>query len=70
MAEKTYQKTLKKFIKFVIVGLGGALIQLGVTYALTEYLDLWYLVSLSIAIVLATLWNFSANLRWTFRKEQ
>lgn len=57
-----------KFIKFCLVGSGGALIQLGMTYLLTEVVGLWYMLSLCIAIGLALIWNFTFNLKWTFKK--
>ena len=57
----------RKFIKFIIVGSIGAGIQLGITYLLTEFANLYYMVSLVIAIILATVWNFTGNLRWTFK---
>ncbi len=68
-------KTLRKvnlpyhrFLKFCLVGSGGALIQLGLTYLLTEKLGLWYMLSLCIAIGLALVWNFTWNLKWTFNE--
>jgi len=64
------KKLAVKFGKFVIVGGIGAGIQLGTTYFFTEVVGLYYMFSLSIAIVLATIWNFTLNLRWTFRGER
>lgn len=58
----------KKFCKFCLVGGIGAVIQLGMTFILTELIGLWYMVSLCIAIGLALLWNFTLNLVWTFKK--
>ncbi len=58
-----------KFLKFIAVGGVGAGIQLGTTYFLTEMAGLHYMFSLSIAIVLATIWNFTLNLRWTFKEK-
>jgi len=56
-----------RFLKFCLVGSVGAGIQLGITYLLTEWVGLWYMLSLCIAIGLATIWNFTGNLRWTFK---
>lgn len=57
-----------KFGRFIVVGGIGAVIQLGLTYLLTERVHLYYIFSLAIAIVLATIWNFIMNLKWTFKK--
>lgn len=56
-----------RFAKFCIVGSIGALIQLGTTYLLTEVANFYYMFSLAIAITLATIWNFTGNLKWTFK---
>lgn len=55
-----------RFVKFVIVGSIGALIVFGTTTLLTEVANLHYMLSLAIAIPLATIWNFTLNLKWTF----
>jgi putative flippase GtrA len=62
------RKLIKKFIKFAIVGLVGASIQLGLTYLLTSKFHLYYMFSLAVAIAIATIWNFTFNLNWTFKK--
>ena len=53
-------------IRFCIVGGVGALIQLGLTYSLTELLGLYYMISLVIAIGAATTWNFLMQGSWVF----
>lgn len=57
----------KKFAKFIIVGGIGALIQFGITYTLTEWAGLWYMGSLLVAVIAATIWNFAGNYKWTFK---
>ncbi len=59
----------KRFIKFCIVGGSGAVIQLGLTYVLTDKAHIWYLLSLVIVIALTTIWNFWWNFSWTFRSK-
>jgi len=59
-----------RFLKFVIVGGIGCLIQLSITYLLTEILNLYYMFSLAVAMVLATVWNFTGNLKWTFKQPE
>ena len=59
-------KLAKRFIKYCLVGGVGALIQLGVTYSLTESMGFYYMISLGIAIVLAASWNFTMHGFWTY----
>jgi dolichol-phosphate mannosyltransferase len=57
---------LKRFIKFNLFCLGGAIINLSVLWALTEYAGVYYLLSDLIGIGAATLWNYgmNANVTW------
>lgn len=57
-----------RFIKFATVGASGALLQLGITYLLTDVLKVYYLISMGIAIIVVTLWNFTWNSKWVFKK--
>jgi len=52
--------------KFVVVAIAGAILNVGVMYAGTTYLQLYYIVSQIIATTLVLLWNFAANRLWTF----
>lgn len=57
----------QRFIKFCVVGGIGTLIYMLMTWLLTEFAGLWYMVSLAIATVVATIWNYNMNVRWTFK---
>ncbi len=57
-----------KLFKFCCVGGTGALITWGGTYVLTEYLHLWYMVSVVLATFCAIISNFTLNYKWTFRE--
>lgn len=57
----------QRFVKFCIVGGSGAIITFGATWLLTELLGMWYMASMVIAVVIATIWNYNFNLYWTFR---
>jgi len=61
---------LKRMIKFAIIGGIGVPIQLGLTYLLTEYAHMWYILSLAITIGITFIWNFTMNSIWTFRKDK
>lgn len=56
----------RKIVKFLIVGSLGVGINLGFLYALTEWAGIWYILSSSIGILIATFWNFTMNNLWTF----
>ena len=64
------RKLITKFGKFVIVGGVGACIQLGITYLFTQKFHLYYMLSLVVAIGVTTIWNFTVNLKWTFREKK
>ena len=57
-----------RFVKFCLVGASGAILQMGLTYAFTEWVKLHYIVSLGISIAIVTVWNYAINSRWTFKK--
>lgn len=56
-----------KLIKFAIVGGSGSLVLLGVLFALTEWVGIFYLLSYSMAFLSAVISNYFLNTRWTFR---
>ncbi len=60
-------KKYSRFLKFAVVGGSGALITFGITYALTEWLHWYYLLSMVVAVAVATIWNYNFNLYWTFK---
>ena len=57
---------LHKFVKFCIVGSGGAVITFGLTWILTEKAGLYYMLGLLFAVAVATFFNFTMNSLWTF----
>ncbi len=59
-----------RFFKFCLVGGSGALLQLGLTYLLTEVGHIYYMLSLTIVIGITTVWNFTLNALWTFRRQK
>ena len=56
-----------QFIKFCIVGSIGGVIHLGLLYALTEFLHIWYIFSAAAAFTAAVTNNFILNKYWTFQ---
>lgn len=60
----------EEFIKFMIVGAVGTVVNLGLLFILTEYFDLFYLVSSAIAIETSIISNFIFNDVWTFKQDK
>ena len=56
----------KQAIKYYSVGGSGVLVNLGILYALTDFMGLWYIASQVIAISLSISSNFLFNRFWTF----
>ncbi len=57
-------------IKFIIVGLSGVILNMGLLFALTEYAGVYYLYSSILAIEASILNNFFWNEVWTFKKKE
>ena len=57
----------KHAFQYYLVGASGVIVNLGLLYALKEYVGLWYLLSSSIAIYLSMTTNFILNKTWTFK---
>lgn len=60
--------TVRRTTYYGIVSGIGALITFGFTFALTDWLGLWYMASLAIASVVSFLTKFILNATWTFNK--
>lgn len=53
--------------QFVIIGASGTILVFVMTYALTEYLHIWYLLSYIISTLCGWTYNFFMNSRFTFQ---
>ncbi len=58
---------LKGFIKYGLVGTVGFGEHLLVLWLLTEYVQMWYMASATVAIIVASINNYILNYHWTFR---
>ncbi len=61
---------LQDFIKYSLVGMVGVAINFTTLWLLTEQAHLWYMVSATIAILLAATNNFILNYLWTFKSRK
>jgi 2-polyprenyl-3-methyl-5-hydroxy-6-metoxy-1,4-benzoquinol methylase len=64
--KETYKLHFNRFLKFSVVGGIGAGITFGLTWLFTEQFGFHYMVSMVIAVGVATVSNFTLNTVWTF----
>jgi len=57
-----------RFIKYVVVGGGIAILTWGLLYVLTEFAHLWYVISLVIVWIIGMVIAFVVNNFWTYKK--
>ncbi|OIP78808.1 MAG: hypothetical protein AUK20_03045 [Parcubacteria group bacterium CG2_30_45_37] len=57
----------KRIVKYLIAGSAGAFTNLVFLYIFTEFIGLWYLISTSLAFVIAFCVSFFLQKFWTFR---
>src|SRR3989344_9424162 len=58
--------TSKQIVKYVISGGTSALVELSLLYVLTEYFNVWYMVSFLLALIIAFVVSFLMQKFWTF----
>ncbi len=64
------RSTSRRFVKFCIVGAIGTGVNLSILYTLVEFFHMWYIPAEVIAILGATLSNFTGNSIWVFRAQE
>ena len=70
MTLRLRKEEIKKFFKFCVVGVSGIIVNEGLLWLLTEFADLFYLISSIIAIETSILTNFVLNDLWTFKDKK
>jgi dolichol-phosphate mannosyltransferase len=58
------------FVRFLLVGLTGLVVNSGALYAFTELAGIHYVISAAIATQVSTLWNFGLTETWVFGKRE
>jgi dolichol-phosphate mannosyltransferase len=66
---KKFLEKWQEVIKFGVVGASGVFVNMGLLYALTEYFNLFYLVSAAFAVEASIVWNYVWHEVWTFREK-
>ncbi len=64
--EDKSEADFKQFLAYCVVGASGVVVNLGILITLTEYFDVYYLVSGAIAFIVSVITNFIFNKIWTF----
>jgi len=60
-------KLFGQYFRYLLISIGGLMLNLGIMYALIEGIDLWYNWAKVFATALVIMWNFSLNKYWTFK---
>jgi dolichol-phosphate mannosyltransferase len=63
------RKSWKQFFTFSVIGVISTLIHLGLLYFLTDFIKIYYLLSSVFGFVVANIFSFIANSRFTFEKK-
>jgi len=58
---------MKRAFKSALVGAEGAVLQLVITYSLTEFAGVWYIYSVALGILAAFAHNYFLNYYWAFK---
>ncbi len=61
------ERETERFVKYLLVGMSGVIVNMGLLALLTESIGLFYAVSAAIAIEASIINNFTWNELWTFR---
>ena len=59
-----------KFLKFLLVGLSGLVVNSAALFGFTELAAIHYVVSAALATQVSTLWNFGLTEKWVFGKRE
>ena len=57
----------KLFVKYSIVGGIAAVVDFSILFILTDFLNVYYLISATISFIISALTNYFLNRKWTFR---
>ncbi|MDD6223880.1 MAG: GtrA family protein [bacterium] len=63
---KKHKKLVDQILKFGIVGGLAFLIDYGLLYILTEYLNIYYLISSVISFRVSLIFNYILSIKWVF----
>jgi len=61
---------LHRFFSFQSIAAGGFVLNMLITYALTDFANIYYMVSNMVAIVVVFIWNYVVNKKITWKVKQ
>ncbi len=67
---RTKTSRLGQVVRFCFAGAAGVIAYYAALYSLTEYLDVWYVLSAVIGFILNTGLNFTLQKFWTFQNKE
>ena len=59
---------LVRAIRYNLVCIAGALLNLGILTLMTEAFGVYYLISNLVGMIAAVLWNYTGSIKWAWRK--
>ncbi|MGZ4852854.1 MAG: GtrA family protein [Halobacteriota archaeon] len=59
---------IQQIARFACVGASGVLLTLALTWGLTEYVGVFYLLSAALAMEISIFWSFALNTTFTFHQ--
>lgn len=67
MEQNNRKKEFWRAVKFTLISISAGLIQMGSFELMSKLLELEYLVSYPVSVLLSVIWNFTFNRRYTFQ---
>lgn len=60
------KKLINQILKFGVVGASAFIIDYSILYFLTEYLNIYYLISSVISFIISLIFNYILSIKWVF----
>lgn len=64
------KKLAPQIFRFLIIGGTAFIIDYALLYILTEYFDIYYLISSTISFIVSLLFNYIASIKWVFETKE
>ncbi len=64
------KKLFTQIFRFLIIGGTAFVIDYALLYILTEYFDIYYLISSTISFIVSLIFNYIASIKWVFKTKE
>lgn len=64
------KKLFTQIFRFLIIGGTAFVIDYALLYILTEYFDIYYLISSTISFIVSLIFNYIASIKWVFETKE